>query len=180
MDAITCIKHRRSIRSFQPKAVETEVITKIVEAAAYAPSWKNSQTSRYVVITDPALKSRIAAEATMGFAGNAKIIENAPALVVQCSVAKRAGYERDGSFSTSKEDRWESFDAGIACQTFVLAADEYGVGSVIMGIFDQDIIREIAQIPAEQNVASLIAIGYAAEEPSAPRRKTVDDLLKIL
>ena len=123
MDTITCIKHRRSIRNFQPKPVETEVITKIVEAAAYAPSWKNTQTSRYVVITDPALKSRIAAEATMG------------------SVAKRAGYERDGSFSTAKEDRWESFDAGIACQTFVLAADEYGVGSVIMGIFDQDIIN---------------------------------------
>ena len=105
MDTITCIKHRRSIRSFQQKPVETEVLTKIVEAAAFAPSWKNTQTSRYIVITDPALKSRIAAEATLGYAGNSKIIENAPALVVQCSVAQRAGYERDGSFSTSKEDR---------------------------------------------------------------------------
>jgi hypothetical protein len=58
-------------------------------------------------------------------------------------VTGRCGYERDGSFSTPKGDRWEMFDAGIAAQTFCLAAHEMGLGTVIMGVFDENKVNEV-------------------------------------
>ena len=94
-------------------------------------------------------------------------------------VKNRSGYEKDGSYTTSKEDRWEMFDAGIATQTFCLAAHEQGVGSVIMGIFDETKIAEVIDVPEGQQVAALIAIGYPVFEPEAPKRKEVSELLSF-
>ena len=76
--------------------VSHEVIEKIVEASAYAPSWKNTQTARYIIIEETALKDRIAREAVMGFEWNTGIILGAPVLVVLASVPGKSGYEKDG------------------------------------------------------------------------------------
>ena len=69
------------------------------------------------------------------------------------------------------------FDVGAACQSFCLAAHEAGLGTVIMGIWDEDGITELLEIPENQELAALIAIGYPDIEPEAPKRKSVDDLL---
>ena len=69
------------------------------------------------------------------------------------------------------------FDAGIACQSFCLAAHESGLGTVIMGIFDEDGIRNLLNIPEEQELAALIAVGYPDISPEPPKRKTVSELL---
>ena len=87
-------------------------------------------------------------------------------------------FERDGSYSTKKEDRWQMFDVGICAQTFCLAAKEQGLGTVIMGIFDEDGISHLLHIPEDQELAALIAVGYPAIEPEAPRRKAVEELLE--
>ena len=71
------------------------------------------------------------------------------------------------------------FDAGVASQTFCLAAHEQGIGSVIMGIFDQDTIESLLQLPEDRELVALIPIGYPAESPAAPKRKTVEDLLSF-
>ena len=92
-------------------------------------------------------------------------------------IKNRCGYERDGSYSTKKEDRWQMFDVGIACQTFCLAAHEKGLGTVILGIWDEDGITELLDIPENQELAALIAIGYPVDSPAAPKRKSVEDLL---
>ena len=92
----------------------------------------------------------------------------------------RSGFERDGSYTTSKEDRWEMFDAGIATQTFCLAAHEKGVGSVIMGIFDEDKVAELISLEEGRKVAALIAVGYPDEEPALPKRKEVEELVRFL
>ena len=98
-------------------------------------------------------------------------------LVVVTYVKNRSGYERDGSFSTPKEDRWQMFDAGIATECFCLAAYEKGLGTVIMGIFDEDIVASSIELPDDREVACLIPIGYPDEAPAAPKRKDVSDLL---
>ena len=146
MDALTCIETRRSIRKYQEKPIPHEVMEEIVKEASFAPSWKNSQVVRYVVVENPEIKSKIANEAVLGFAYNTGTIEHAAALVVVTMIHGRSGYERDGSFTTSKEDRWEMFDAGIATQTFCLAAHEKGIGSVIMGIFDEAKVGELINL----------------------------------
>ena len=103
---------RRSIRKFQPTPVSPDTIRAIVAVAAYAPSWKNSQTTRYTLLTKREEIDRVADECTMGFQKNIDTLHGAPALVVLTTVNGRSGYERDGSFSTSKETHWQSFDAG--------------------------------------------------------------------
>ncbi len=179
MEAITCLETRRSIRQFEERKVERDVLEAIVKTASYAPSWKNTQTARYIIVESQEIKEKIAEEAVMGFVHNGEIIKNCPVMAIVTCVHGRAGFERDGSFSTSKEDRWEVFDAGIATQTFCLSAHANGIGTVIMGIFDDEKVKEIAGIDDSQVVCALVALGYASEEPKAPRRREVEEILSF-
>ena len=180
METVKCIETRRSIRKFKAERIPHETMQEIVAAAAFAPSWKNTQVTRYIVVENTELKEKIANEATLGFEHNNGIIKGAPALVVVTMVHGRSGFERDGSYTTSKEDRWEVFDAGLATQTFCLAAHDKGVGAVILGIFDEDKVAEIANVPEGQKVAALVAVGYADEDPAAPKRKSVEELVQFV
>lgn len=175
MDAITCIKSRRSIRKFKPDKVSREMVEDLVLTASYAPSWKNTQTTRYIAIEDETLRAALASECCGEH--NASIINGAPLLVATVLVDKRSGFERDGSYSTVRKDNWQAFDNGIATQTFCLAATEKGLGTVIMGLYDLDKASEIIGIPEGQLLMSLVAVGYPDEEPQVPKRKAVDDLL---
>ena len=177
METMECIKTRRSCRKFKEDAVSHEVLEEIIGAAAYAPSWKNTQIARYIVVEDRNKLDAIADNCVLGFEYNTKTIHNCSALVVVTMVKNRSGFEKDGSFTTSKGDRWEMFDAGIATQTFCLAAHEKGVGSVVMGIFSEEKIAEVIQVPEGQQIAALIAIGYPVFQPEAPKRKEVSELL---
>ena len=179
MEALECIKTRRSVRKFTEQPVTEEEVRKVVEAAAYAPSWKNTQVSRYIVVTDKDKKAKLADDCMMDFAFNQKTAHGAPAMVVLTMVKARSGYERDGSFSTALGTHWESFDTGVAAQTFCLAAHALGLGTVIMGVFDGEKVAQVVDIPEGQQVAALIALGHPAEEPQAPARKDVDTLLRF-
>ena len=180
MNTTDCIKTRRSIRNYKEEQIPQEVIREVVDLARFAPSWKNTQIARYYVVQSAQLKEKIAEECMMDFVFNTKTLTKAPALVVVAYVEKRSGFERDGSYTTSKEDRWEMFDTGIATQTFCLAAAEKGLGTCIMGIFDEAKIAEAINLPEGQKVGALIAIGYAAEEPAAPARKEAEQLVQFL
>lgn len=179
MEAITCIKERRSVRSFTDQTIDHAVLEEIVEAARFAPSWKNTQPARYVIV-EGAKKDALAKEATTAYPHNGEIIMQAPALVVVTYISGRSGFERDGSFSTDWEDRWEVFDAGIATEAFCLAAHNAGLGTVIMGIFDKKITAEQIGLEEGRKVACLIPIGYPAETPNAPKRKEVGDLISFI
>ena len=113
----------------------------------------------------------------LDFKLNEKTLKNCPAVMVLTYVTGRSGYERDGSFSTPKEAGFEMFDAGIAAQTFCLAAWERGVGTVITGYFDEEKITRLLNLPENQKVVCVIGLGYPDEEPAAPKRKSVEDLL---
>ena len=177
MEALECIKTRRSIRKFTEQPVTEDEVRQVVEAAAFAPSWKNTQIARYIVVTDKEKKDKLADNCMLGFAYNQKTTHGAPALVVLTMIKGRSGYERDGSFSTPKEAGFEMFDAGIAAQTFCLAAWERGVGTVITGYFDEEKITRLLNLPENQKVGCVIGLGYPDEEPAAPKRKSVEDLL---
>lgn len=175
MNTKECIVTRRSIRRFKPERVEHSLLESIISAASYSPSWKNSQITRYIAVEDPSVLDTIATHFTPEF--NSRIVKQAPLLVAVTFVKGICGFERDGSFTTAKEDRWQMFDAGIACQTFCLAAHDAGLGTVIMGIWDEQRISMLLDIPQDEELAALIAVGRPAVEPAAPRRKSVKELL---
>ena len=177
MELIEGIKGRRSVRKFTDEAVSHETMEKIVEVARFAPSWKNTQTARYLVVEDKELMNKVAEEATLGFTHNTDIIKGAAALVCITSINKRAGYERDGSFSTSKGNEWQMFDAGVAAEAFSLAAYEYGVGSVILGVFDDAKVAEIIGLEDTKTVSALLAVGIPESIPDPTPRKDVSEYL---
>ena len=177
MTAKECIKGRRSIRKFKDQKVSGELLSGIVETASYSPSWKHTQITRYIAIDDSSILKKIADDCTPVY--NSNIIQQSPMLIAVTFIKGRCGFERDGSYSTKKEDRWQMFDVGAACQTFCLAAKEKGLGTVIMGIFDEDKITELLEIPEERELAALIAVGWPDIDPEAPKRKSVDDLLQF-
>ena len=174
MEIIEGIQTRRSVRKFQDKAVPHDVLEQVIAAAAYAPSWKNTQISRYIAIEGRETIDKLA-EQYAPF--NARTLSTAPLLIAQTCVTKRSGYDRDGSFTTDRGAGWEMYDCGIAAQTFCLAAHEAGLGTVILGIFDRPALEKHLHVPEGQELVALIAVGYPDQEPAAPRRKTVSDLL---
>ena len=145
MDAVTCIKTRRSIREFKPQDVSKDTIEELVQVSAFAPSWKNTQTTRYIAITDPETKSLLAEQCCAEH--NQGIIGSAPVLVATTIVDQRSG------------------------------SHDKGLGTVIMGLYDINKAEEILDIPEGQILMALIAVGYPAQEPAAPKRKPVEDLL---
>ena len=175
MNMTECIKGRRSIRKYNAERIERSVLEDIISTASYSPSWKNTQITRYIAIEDTSIIQEIADKFTPEF--NSNIIKQVSTLMAVTFIKNRCGFERDGSYSTKKGDRWQMFDVGIACQTFCLAAHEKGLGTVILGLWDEDGITELLDIPENQELAALIAIGYPADTPLAPKRKSVEDLL---
>ncbi|MCD8349034.1 MAG: nitroreductase family protein [Planctomycetaceae bacterium] len=180
MELKQCVEGRRSIRKFTDEAVSDELLKKIVDVATLAPSWKNSQTTRYIAISSEAVKKELAEKCVLGFEFNKKSILAAPTVILVTTVSPRSGFERDGSPSTSKGTHWESFDAGIATQTLCLAAYAEGLGTVILGVFDEAKVIETAKVPEGQKVSAIIAIGHPDEAPAMPKRKSSDEILSIV
>ncbi len=179
MEAVECIKTRRSVRKFTDEKVPVDIVRDIVELASYSPSWKNTQVIRYTLVEDEAVIAKIAAEGVMDFPLNQKTVSRAKQLMVITKKDGICGFEKDGTASTSKGAEWEMFDAGIASQTFCLAAHDKGVGTVILGIFDDAKVGEIVGIPEGQTVATVIVMGYPAFAPDMPPRKAVDDIFTV-
>lgn len=178
MTAKECIMGRRSVRKFTDQAVDHALMSEIVGTASYYPSWKHTQIVRFVAV-EGEKKERLAKECTDIWPNNGKIMESAPVVMAVTIIKNRSGFERDGSFSTNKGDRWQMYDAGIASQTLCLAAYERGIASVILGLFDDVKAADILELPQDREVAALIPMGYAAEEPAAPKRKPVEEILSF-
>lgn len=176
MNVTEGIVGRRSIRNFTDQPVSHELIEKLVATASMAPSWKNTQVTRYISIEGEA-KAALA-KCTNIWAKNGDIINGAPVVIAITAVKNRSGVERDGSYSTNKGASWMMFDTGIASEAFCLAAYEAGLGSVILGLYDEN-APEVIGVPEDQELIALIPIGYPAESPEAPRRKAVSDLLSF-
>ncbi len=176
MTASECIRNRRSVRRFTQTPIPRELLSKVVETASYAPSWKNTQITRYIAVEG---EKKAALSRCTDWQGNTAIMESAPTVIAVTFVKGRCGYERDGSFSTPKGDRRQMYDAGIASEAFCLAAYEQGLGTVIMGLFNESEASALLDLPDDRELAALIAVGYPDESPAAPKRKTAEELLSF-
>ncbi|MDF2567008.1 MAG: Nitroreductase [Oscillospiraceae bacterium] len=177
MDLEQCIRTRRSIRRFQQREVSQQTIKQLIETAIFAPSWKNSQVTRYIAIVDPKVKQRLADSLKER---NKAIITSAPAVIVSTVVRNRCGYNRDGSFETLKGKGWQMYDCALSNYALCLAAMEIGLGTCILGIYDEAEATRILNIPDEEEIVALIPVGYPDESPEMPKRKSVDDIVRFI
>ena len=180
MEAITMIKERRSVRKYTSERVSTETMNNILEAARWSPSWGNLQVARYTVVENKELLKRIAEEGVHDFSYNISTLHTATGVLVLSYVRGKSGKLRSENYMTNKGETWEMFDAGIACQTFCLAAHAYGVGTCIFGVINDEAISKIVSLPEDETVAAIITFGYPNEEVRPTPRHSVDDIARFL
>ena len=178
MTTLDAIYTRRSIRSYKPDPVDRPVIEEVLQAAAWAPSWKNSQTVRYVVMDTPQAKKALLETDLPAF--NRRVIEQAPVVIAMVTNTGISGYLPDGTPNTTLGAGWQMFDAGIAAQTLCLAAWEKGLGTLIMGLYDETGTPAVIGLEPGQIVTALIAMGYAETQPKGPGRKDPEELFRYL
>lgn len=157
------IRARRSIRQYQNRPVAEEVLHEILEAARLAPSARNRQDWRFVVVNDQAQIQRVAAAAGQAFLATAPVIIAGVALepegVMRCGVPRYA------------------VDLAIAMTNITLAATALGLGTCWIGSFDQKEVKKILQIPEAYKVVELMPLGYPAEQPAARPRKPLAEVV---
>jgi nitroreductase len=177
MDFDTVINTRRSIRKYQDKKVERKYIEEMIESAIMAPSWKNSQTARYHIIEKEEMLTKVKADCLPTF--NAENVKDAPVLIVTSFLKDCSGYDKSGSPSNELENHWGSYDLGLHNQNLILKATELGLGTLILGIRQEETLRMLLNIPKEEIIVSVIAVGYPDISPKAPKRYQVSEITKF-
>tara|TARA_B100001971_G_scaffold132423_1_gene122265 strand:- start:378 stop:1022 length:645 start_codon:yes stop_codon:yes gene_type:complete len=165
MDIFEAIKNRRSIRSFQDKAVPEELLRKIIEAAQWAPSASNRQEWRFIVIDDPDVKEKIAKETVAYFVPKATLL----ILILYCNRTHNMEY-KDHLLS-----------AAMAIQNMQLVIHSLGLGSCCVNNLPPKYkLRKILSIPGCFDPVSLLCVGYAKKVPKPlPRKNSVKDIISF-
>jgi nitroreductase len=162
MKVMEAIRNRYSCRSYKDKPIENEKLDSILEAARLAPSAKNLQDWRFVVVTDKEKKHKLAE------AANSQLfIEKAGAIIVACSINKEI--MRCGQAIGP-------IDVAIALEHICLQATDLGLATCWIGSFYPDRVRPIVGIPADVDIIELLALGYPAESRKEPRREQMDEI----
>lgn len=171
VDLIEIIKGRRSVRKYENKPVPEEILNQILESVKWAPSWANCQCWEVVIIRDPETKQKL--QETFPPAGNpaVKAVVEAPVVLGLCAKMGISGYYKDNV--TTKFGDWMMYDLGLCTQNICLMAHALGLGTVIVGLFNQDKAGKTINIPDGYELVSLIPLGYPAKSGSAPKRREV-------
>ena len=163
MTVLEAIKKRYSCRSYLDKTIEREKLEQILEAARLAPSAKNLQDWRFVVVTDKD-KKRMLAEA----ANNQSFLAKAAAIIIACSVCKDA--MRCGQPIAP-------IDVAIALEHMCLQAADLGLATCWIGSFYPDKVRPIVGVPDDVRIIELLAVGYPADSSRPPSRLPMEKIV---
>jgi len=177
MELTQAILKRRSIRKFTDYVVTDAEIAELLEAARWAPSWANTQCCEFIVVRDRGLIEKITA-AYSEFNPARKCSLAASALIIGCAHSKKAGV-KEGGWAT-KFSSWYMFDLGLAVQTICLRAHELGLGTVIVGLMNHDICKDLLGLPEDYEVVVSIPIGKpAVEAKEGPARRAVAEFTHL-
>lgn len=178
MEYFEALSTRRSIRRYQERPVEEEKLLAVLDAVRASPSWANQQCWRIVVVKDAVTKQGLSELtylesffAPKGYKTNPamKALAQAPVVLVLCADPTQSGAIRGQDYYLA--------DAGIAAQSLMLAARAQELGTVFVGIFQEEPLRDLLGIPDSIRVVGLFPLGYPAEEKKeGPKRKPLEEI----
>lgn len=163
MDIYQAIQIRKSVRAFTAREVTEDVLTRILAAARLAPSAKNFQEWRFVVVREPETRRRLAQAAR-----SQKFVGEAPVILACCA-------ETDGHVMTCGQLCYP-IDLAIAIDHITLCAVAEGLGTCWIGAFYEDQVKEILGIPPEIRVVHLLPIGYPADPAPVEKNRLPLDI----
>ena len=157
-------KQRYSCRNYQERAVEKEKIAYVMECVRMSPSAVNRQPWRFRVVESDADRQRLCQ------CYNREWFATAPTYII-------ASVLHDEEWVRSDGKHHGNIDVAIAVEHLCLAAAEQGLGTCWVCNFDVELCSRLFDIPANEEVAVLIPIGYAADEPKEKVRKNIDAIV---
>ena len=169
-ELVDAIKERRSIRKFTQQDVSEALVDQIMAAVKWSPSWANSQCWEVVIVRDPGIKYALA-DIVSPKNPATRAVAAAPVVLAVCGKKERAGYYNGAE--TTKFGDWFMFDLGLATQNACLTAQDLGLGTVIVGLFDHDRANRLLNVPPGFECAVLIPLGYPNQSPKPPKRRDV-------
>jgi len=162
------IVSRQSDRKYSDKPVEKEKLDRIIEAGRMAPSACNAQPWKFIVVNEPDLLLKIAEATSAKLIGMNSFVGQAPLMIVvireQPNFTSKVG-------GTIKNKDYSLIDIGIASENICLQAEAEGLGSCMIGWFDERMLRKILGIPKSKRVELIITLGYSLSEQREKRRK---------
>ncbi len=168
MEALDCIKTRHSIRKFLDREIPWDMLYKIIEAATHAPSSGNLQNWRFIIVTDSALKHKIAEAALEQY-----WLETAPVLIVVCSLEGKV----ERFYGLRGKRLYAIQNCAAAIQNMLLAAHALGLGACWVGAFDEELIAKILDIKLDEaRPQAIVPIGYPDESPAETERDKVEQV----
>ncbi len=169
------VASRRSVRDYQAGTTisEAEVRT-LIATAMEAPSWANTQTTRYYV----AISEEKVTAVKENIGGNSRNTTNAPVMIVSTFVKGQSGFGR-GNQANEVGEGWGAYDNGLSNAYFILKAREQGFDTLIMGMRDSDALRQLFGIPDTEEVMAVISLGRRASDPRRPDRKPIDEIVRF-
>ena len=171
MNIIEAVQTRQSDRDYQTKSVEPEKIQQCIESARLAPSACNAQAWKFIVVDDSETKNKLAdCAANMGMN---KFLHQAP-VIIAIVLEKPNATSRIGGWIKGKE--YTLIDIGIAAEHICLQATELGLGTCIIGWFNEKKVKQILNIPKSKKVPLIISIGYANGEHREKMRKSFESV----
>jgi nitroreductase len=157
---------RRSIREYRPLPVADEKMERILEAGRLAPTARNQQAWRILIVSDPLLKERLVDEASP----HQPFLKQAPIILAACALnpdyVMRCGHP---AFL---------IDLAIVLEHISLQAVREGLGTCWIGSFDEGKAKSVLQVPAQVRIVELMSLGYPARLPDARERKPAQELYK--
>ena len=167
MDIFDVIRDRRSIRKYKDIPVAPEQIEQILDAARLAPSWKNMQCWRFLVLRDPARRAALL-EAIPDDNPGKKAVAAAPVTILVCADPRESDVENGIPYYVA--------DAAIAFEHLCLAAHALGLGTCWMGWYDEAKIKQALAIPEPLRVVGFTPLGVPDQEPKPRPRKALTDI----
>lgn len=160
------IETRRSIRSYKPQEIEEEKLNYVLQAFRKAPSAKNLQPWKLVVVKNKKIINDLAIACN-----NQTFLEEAPILIVACAKEDEA-YGTMGGYMNSYP-----IDISLALEHLILAATEQGLGTCWIGAFKEQLVKDILKVPENVKVVALTPLGYPAREASIRSRKPLTEIV---
>ena len=171
IDLIELIKYRQSDRAYLPNPIEKEKLERILEAGRLAPSACNAQPWKFIIVDNQELKNKIADCTSSKVLGINHFTKQAPIHLV--IVEEKANFTSNaGSFIKNKQ--FPLIDIGITAEHICLQATAEGLGTCMLGWFDEIKVKKLLNIPKSKRVPLIITIGYPASETREKRRKDLD------
>ncbi len=166
---------RRSIRAYEAgRTISEAEVRELLTATQNAPSWANMQPSKYYIAIGE--EKRNAVLELIG--GNKERVINAPVMIVSTFETAKSGFFQ-GEPVDATGDLWGAYDNGLSNAYLILKARAMGFDTLIMGMRDADALRELFDIPENETVLAVIALGYRAQEPNVPVHRPLDEIAKF-